>query len=93
VHRRGLAGGSKVGRTHRKAIDIGAIERRHVDRRHDVLGERAAERIRKQPLLARHGAREQGGFETRQRILARQDGQELFLIDVTVLRRGRIGHF
>ena len=48
----------KIGGAHRKAIDIGAVERRHVDRRHHVLRQRAAERIRKRPLLARHGARE-----------------------------------
>ena len=93
AHRRGLAGGSEIGGTHRKAIDIGAIERRHVDRRHHVFRQRAAERVGKRALLARHGARKQRGFETRQRILARQDGQELVLIDtVAVFRRGRLGH-
>ena len=91
--RRSLAGGSEIGRTHRKAIDIGAIERRHVDRRHDVLGKRAAERVGERALLRRHRTRKQGGFETRQRILARQDGQELVLIDVAIFRRGRVGHF
>ena len=36
----------------------------------------------------------QGGFETRQRILARQDRQELVLLaGVAISRRGRIGHF
>ena len=80
AHRRRLAGGSEIGGTHRKAVDIGAVERRHVDRRHDVLGERAAERVGERALLARHRARKQGGFETRQRILARQDRQELVLL-------------
>src|SRR5438477_182795 len=47
----------------------------------------------KQPLLARHGPWKQGGFEARQRILARQDGQELVLIDiVAIFRSGRMGH-
>ena len=52
AHRRRLAGRSEIGRTHRKAIDIGAVERRHVDRRHHVFGERAAERIGERALLA-----------------------------------------
>src|SRR6185369_16997880 len=77
----------------RKTIDIGAIERRHVDRRHHVLGERAAERVGERARLRRHGSREQGGFETRQRILARQDRQELFLlVAVAIFYRRRIGH-
>ena len=33
------------------------------------------------PSLARNRARKQRGFEARQRVLARQDGQELVLID------------
>ena len=88
-----FAGRSEIGGTHRKAIDIGAIERRHVDRRHDVFGQRAAERIGERPRFARHSARKQRGLEPRQRILARQDGQELVLIEVVaVFRRGVIGH-
>ena len=91
--RRGLACGSKIGGTHRKAIDIGAVERRHVDRRHHILSERAAERVGERACLRRHGTREQGGFETRQRILTRQDRQELVLLaTVAILWRGRIGH-
>ena len=31
--------------------------------------------------------------DQRQRVLARQDGQELVLIDITIFRRGRMGHF
>ena len=42
----------------------------------------------------RHRARKQRGLETRQRILARQDGQELVLIDaVAIFRQGLLGHF
>ena len=50
--RRGFSGRSKIGRAHRKAIDIGAIERRHVDRRQDIGGQRAAERSGKRPRFA-----------------------------------------
>ena len=92
-HRRRFAGRRQIGGTHRKAVDIGTIERRHIDRRHHVLGERAAERIRKRPALAWHGARKQRGFEPRQRILARQDGQELVLIGIIRLfRQRRLAH-
>ena len=56
--RRRFAGRGEIGGTHRKAVDIGAVERRHVDRRHDVLRQRAAERVGKRPLLARHARAE-----------------------------------
>src|SRR5712672_252490 len=85
--------GGKIGGAHRKAVDIGAVERRHVDRRHDILRQRAAERIGKRPLLGWDRARKQRSFETPKRILARQNGQELVLIQaVTAFRRGRIAH-
>ena len=80
-HRRRLAGRRQIGGTHRKAIDIGTVERRHVDRRPHVFGQRQAKRVGQRPALARHGARKQRRFEPRQRIFTRQDGQELVLID------------
>ncbi len=93
AHRRGLAGRGEIGGTHRKAIDIGAIERRHVDRRHHVLGKRAAERVGERAMLSRYRARKQGGLETRQRVFARQDGQELVLIEaVRVVGQGLVAH-
>src|SRR6202040_1501918 len=59
----------------------------------DILRQRAAERIGKRPLLARDGARKQRGFETPERLFAREDGQELVLVDaVAVFRRMRIAH-
>jgi hypothetical protein len=36
----------EIGRAHRKAVDIGAVEGRHVDRRDDIFAERRAERVR-----------------------------------------------
>ena len=80
---------SEVGRSHRKAVDIGAVERRHVDRRHHVLGKRAAKRVGERSRAPRYRARKQGGLEARQRVFARQDGQELVLIEaVGVVRQG-----
>ena len=37
ANRRGFTGRRKVGGAHRKTIDVGAVERRHVDRGHDVF--------------------------------------------------------
>ena len=88
AHGRGFAGCGEIGGAHRKAVDIGAVERRHVDRRHDILRQHAAERVGKPPLLARDRARKQRGLEPRHRLFARQDGQELILIDaVAAFRR------
>ena len=42
---RAVARARGVGCTQRKSIDTGAVERRHVDRRRDVCGQHAAERI------------------------------------------------
>ena len=90
---RRFAGRGEIGGAHRKAVDIGAIERRHVDRRHDIARQRAAERIGQAAALGWHRARKQRGFETRQRFLARQDGQELVLIHaVAAFRHGSVGH-
>ena len=44
--RRGVARARGVGGAQREAVDIGAIERRHVDRRRHVMREHAAERRR-----------------------------------------------
>ena len=92
---RAFARGSEIGGAHRKTVDIGAVERRHVDRRKDIFRQRAAKRIRQRPLLTGHRPRKQRGFKTRQRLLARQNRQELVLIDAFAagLRRClRVGH-
>ena len=43
--RRGFGRADRVGGAQREAVDIGAVERRHVDRRRDVVREHAAERV------------------------------------------------
>ena len=80
ANRRRFSGRGKIGGAHRKTVDIGAVERRHVDRRHDILRQRAAERVGEPPLFGGNGAREQRRLEARQRVFARQDGQELVLL-------------
>jgi hypothetical protein len=91
--RRRLAGGGEIGGAHREAVHVGAIERWHVDRRHDIGGQCTAERVGKPPRLVRDGARKQRGFETCNRVFAGEDGQELILIDaVAAFRNMRIAH-
>ena len=50
ANRCAFAGRREIRRAHRKAVDIGTVERRHVDRRSDVFGERRTERIGKLAL-------------------------------------------
>src|SRR5262252_7408053 len=71
------AGG--VGGTQRKSIDIGAVERRHIDRRDDVGGEDAAKRRRQRDCLARQRREIGRAHKTRARLLGRDDLQELLL--------------
>ncbi len=63
MHGRAFAGRGQVGRAHGKAVNIRAVERRHVDRRRDVLGERCAQRIRKLARFTGDRARKQRRFE------------------------------
>jgi hypothetical protein len=51
--RRGVARPRGVDRAQREAVDVGAIERRHVDRRGDVMREHTAERGRERDRLVR----------------------------------------
>ena len=78
--RRHLTRGDEIGGTHRKTIDIGTVERRHVDACHNILRQGMAKRIDQQSRFAQGGARKQRGFKARQRILAGEDGQELLLL-------------
>ena len=63
---RGFVRRGEIGRAHRKAVDIGTVERRHVDRRRDVLAQRTTKRIRELARLAGDRPRKQRGLETRQ---------------------------
>ena len=77
--RRGIAGARGVGGAHRETVDIGAIERRHVDRRGQVAREHAAERIGERDCLT--GQRRQIDMprKTRARLLGRDHFEELLL--------------
>ena len=48
-----IARPDRVGGAQREAVHIGAIERRHVDRRRHVVREHAAERVGKRNRLGR----------------------------------------
>jgi hypothetical protein len=89
TYRRGFAGGREIRRAHSKAVDIGAIERRHIDRHEHVMRQRAAERIGKLARLARQRAREQCCFKPRQRILARENLEKLLLLERSAVLRLR----
>ena len=63
--RRRIGGARGVGGADREAVDVGTIERRYVDRRHNIFSQRGAERFGQHPRLAGNGARKQRRFETR----------------------------
>ncbi|MEY9923188.1 hypothetical protein ABIF99_009503 [Bradyrhizobium japonicum] len=86
---RAFAGRGEIGRAHGKAVNVGTVERRNVDRRRDVFGERRAERIGNLARLARDRAREQRSFKARQRVLAREDLEELLLFERAAVLRLR----
>ena len=50
-----------VGGAQREAVDIGAVERRHVERRDHVMRQHAAERCRERHALGRAAARDRAG--------------------------------
>jgi hypothetical protein len=77
--RRGIARARSVGRAQREAVDVGAIERRHIDRRGDVMREHATERGRERDRLGRKRRRIEVPGEARARFLGRHDFEELFL--------------
>ena len=54
--RRAVGGAGGVGGAQRKAVDIGAVERRHVDRRGEIVRQHAAERSRERDALGRAAA-------------------------------------
>ena len=77
--RRGVARARGVGGAQRKAVDIGAIERRHVDRRRDVMREHAAERRGKRDALRRQRREIDVARKARARLLGGDDFEELLL--------------
>jgi hypothetical protein len=70
---------SVIGRAQREAVDVGAIKRRHIDRRRDVVRQHAAERIGQRNGLGRQRRQIEMGLESRFRVLGRDDFEELLL--------------
>ena len=67
--RRGVARARRVGGAQRKPVDIGAVERRHVDRRGHVVREHAVERHRERDRLAGKRHEIDPACEARMRLL------------------------
>ena len=74
-----VGGARGVGGAQRKAVDIGAVERRHVDRRREIGGEHAAERRRKGHALGGQGRAVDMALEALARFFRRDDLEELLL--------------
>ena len=75
-----VVGGARgVGSAQREAVDIGAVERRHVDRRGEIGGEHAAERRRKAHALGGQGRAVDMALEALARFFRRDDFEELLL--------------
>ncbi|GJE44265.1 hypothetical protein AEGHOMDF_3453 [Methylobacterium soli] len=94
AHRARLAGARAVGGPDREAVDEGAVEGRHVDRRGDVLGQDPAEGLRQPHGLRRQARMRHRRAEPRQRVLAREYGEELFLPGDRreAVEEGGVGH-
>ena len=74
-----IRGAGRVGGAQRKAIDIGAVERRHVDRRREIVRQHAAERRRQRDALAGQGREIEMAFEALLRLLGGNHFEELLL--------------
>ena len=68
-----------VGGAQREAVDIGAVERRHVDRRGEIGGQHAAERRGKAHALGGQGRAVDMALEALARLFRRDDFEELLL--------------
>ncbi len=82
ARRRGarVAGAGGVGGAHRKAVDIGAIERRRIDRRDHVGGKHARRAPRRAARSRRRsGERSMHGLEAPARLCGRDHFEELLL--------------
>src|SRR5204863_7946767 len=85
-----VARARRVGGAQRKPVDIGAIERRHVDRRGDVGGEHAAERLGQADSLAGQRREIDPPHEALARFLGRYDFEKLLLPRSTAYRGQQI---
>ena len=77
--RRGVARARGVGGAQREAVDIGAIERRHVDRRRHVVRQHAVERRRERHRLRGKRRQIEMTRKSRARLLGRDHFEELLL--------------
>ena len=77
--RRRIGRARGVGGAQRKAVDIGAVERRHVDRRRDVVRQHAAERVGERDRFGGKRREIEMLLEARLRLLGRDDFEELLL--------------
>ena len=73
----GRAGG--VGGAQREAVDIGAVERRHVDRRRQIIRQHAAERGGERHALGGQGREIEMAFEALARLLGGDHFEKLLL--------------
>ncbi len=77
--RRCIARADRIGGAQRKAVDVGAIERRNVDRRLDVVRKHAPERCGEGDALRRQWRKVDMARETRARLFGGNDFEELLL--------------
>jgi hypothetical protein len=77
--RRAVAGAGGIGGTHGETVDIGAVERRRIDRRDDIGCEHAGERRGERHGFAAKRRAIDAGFEAASRHLRRNHFEELFL--------------
>ena len=77
--RRAVAGAGGVGGAHRKTVDIGAVERRRIDRRDNIGGEHAGQRRGKRHGFAAERRAIDAGFEAPARLLGGDHFEELLL--------------
>ena len=77
--RRAVGGAGDVGGAQRKAVDIGAVERRHVDRRGEIVRQHAAERGRERHALGGQGREIEMRLEALARLLGGDDFEKLLL--------------
>jgi hypothetical protein len=77
--RRAVRRAGGIGRAQREAVDVGAIKRRHVDRRGKVARQHAAERCGERHALAGQGREIEMAVESLARLLGGDDFEKLLL--------------
>ncbi len=76
---RALGSAGRIGSAHRKAVDAGAVERRHVGRRRKVRGKHAVERVGERDRFRRQRLEVDRVLEAQARLLRRNHLEELLL--------------